>query len=209
MNAIWYFDFISPFAYLQWPRIKALSSRVEFEFRPILLAGLLQHHGHKGPAEIPAKRAFTYRMVQWQAQRDGVTLKFPPAHPFNPIASLRLCIAAGGGAEVIEAIFTHLWRDGLAGDSHDALQLLASTLGIENIGVALSDAAVKSQLRANFESAVADGVFGVPTVVAEGELFWGNDATAMFEDWLADPGVFDTEAIRQLRQLPVAVQRQS
>ena len=44
---------------------------------------------------MPGKREFTYRFVQWQAERAGVTLRFPPAHPFNPLAALRLCIAAG------------------------------------------------------------------------------------------------------------------
>jgi 2-hydroxychromene-2-carboxylate isomerase len=209
MHADWYFDFISPFAYLQWPKVRALSARVDIAFRPILFAGLLQHHGHKGPAEIPGKREFTYRFVQWQAQREGLTLRFPPAHPFNPLAALRLCIAAGSSTAAIDAIFAHLWREGRAGDSPAALRDVASGLGIEDIDATLAQPEVKATLRANFEAALAAGVFGVPSLVADGEVFWGNDATPMFEHWLADPVAFDSEAMRALRSLPEGVRRGS
>ena len=94
-TADWYFDFISPFAYLQWQAVRRLPGIVPV-CRPVLLAGLLSHHGHKGPAEIPSKRLFTYRHAQWRADRAGIPMTFPPAHPFNPLAALRLCIAAGG-----------------------------------------------------------------------------------------------------------------
>lgn len=209
MRAIWYFDFISPFAYLQWQRVRDLAQQHEIEFRPILFAGLLQHHGHKGPAEIPGKREFTYRFVQWQADRIGVALNFPPAHPFNPIAALRLCVAAGSSATAIEAIYAHLWREGRAGDNAESLRGVAGELGISDIETALAQPEVKERLRANFEAAIADGVFGVPSIVANGELFWGNDATPMFEQWLADPVAFETENLRALRTLPEGIRRRT
>lgn len=207
MRAVWYFDFISPFAYLHWHKVRALSSRVDITFRPILFAGLLQHLGHKGPAEIPGKREFTYRFVHWQAQREGVMLRFPPAHPFNPLAALRLCIAAGCTTEAIEAIFAHLWREGRVGDTPDSLHEIARRLGIDDIDAALARPEVKAALRDNFDKAIADRVFGVPSLVAGGEVFWGNDATPMFEQWLDDPAIFDTEAMRALRDLPEGVRR--
>lgn len=103
----WYFDFISPFAYLQWHRVRTMQRHGPIELRPVLLAGLLGHHGQKGPAEIPGKREFTYRHVQWRAGRAGIAMRFPPAHPFNPLAALRLCIAAGSSPEATDAIFNH------------------------------------------------------------------------------------------------------
>jgi 2-hydroxychromene-2-carboxylate isomerase len=92
-SAEWYFDFISPFAYLQLEAFHRLPPAVEVTLRPVLFAALLTHWGHKGPAEIPQKRRFTYRFVQWRAERDGVPLKFPKEHPFNPIKSTRSCAA--------------------------------------------------------------------------------------------------------------------
>lgn len=205
MTIDWYFDFISPFAYLQWQRLRTLAAPVTH--RPVLLAGLLAHHGQKGPAEIDSKRAFTYRHVQWKADRAGVPLVFPPAHPFNPLAALRLCIAAGTSAAAIDALFDHLWRDGRRGDDAASLAPVGTALGIDDVAAAIADPAVKARLQANGERALAQGVFGVPTLVADGRLFWGEDATAMFEGFLADPAYFDSAAMRRLDALPVAASR--
>lgn len=207
MQATWYFDFISPFAYLQWPKIRALSERVEFSWRPILFAGLLEHFGHKGPAEIPGKREFTYRHVAWRAQRDGVTLRFPPAHPFNPIAALRLCLAAGSTPAAIEAIYAHLWREGRRGDDAASLAEVGAALGIADVAAAIARPEVKQSLRDNFDAALAAGVFGVPSIVAAGEVFWGDDATPMFEAWLRDPVAFESDQMRALKHWPEGVRR--
>ena len=206
MKATWYFDFISPFAWLQWAKVKRLSSRVDFTLRPILFAGLLARNETKGPAEIPGKREFTYRHVLFTAQREGVPLRFPPAHPFNPIPALRLCIAAGSTPDAVDRIYSHLWADGGSPDV-PGLREVARALGIDDLETALAAPHVKDALRANFDAAVADGVFGVPTVVAGGEIFWGNDATALFEAWLDDPTLFDTPEMRALRDLPEGVKR--
>ncbi|HJP22575.1 MAG TPA: 2-hydroxychromene-2-carboxylate isomerase, partial [Alphaproteobacteria bacterium] len=65
-TADWYFDFISGFAYLQFATLERLKG-LEIRFRPVLFAGLLNYHGQLGPAEIPAKRTFTYRQWVWLA----------------------------------------------------------------------------------------------------------------------------------------------
>ena len=84
----WYFDFVSPFSYLQFEMMDRIASLASVRRRPVLLGGILNERGQLGPAEIPGKRLFTYRLVQWQAARYGIPLKFPPSHPFNPINAL-------------------------------------------------------------------------------------------------------------------------
>jgi 2-hydroxychromene-2-carboxylate isomerase len=207
MHAIWYFDFISPFAYLQWRKIRTLAARVRFEFRPILFAGLLQKHGQKGPAEIPGKREFTYRFVLWQARREGQRLRFPPAHPFNPIAALRLCVACGATPEAIDAIFAWIWRDGQAGDSIESLRPLAHRLGLPDPEAALGHADVRQALMHNFDAALRDNIYGVPSIVCRGEVFWGNDATPMFEEFLDDPNLFGDPEMRRIALLPEGIRR--
>lgn len=66
-SADWYFDFISPFAYLQSEQLALLGPSVRVRYRPVLFAGLLNAHGQKGPAELPRKRVFTYRYLVWEA----------------------------------------------------------------------------------------------------------------------------------------------
>lgn len=203
----WYFDVISPFAYLQWPAIRDLAAQRPVTLKPVLLAGLLGHHGQKGPAEIAPKRLFTYRHVLWIARRRGVPLVFPPAHPFNPLPALRLCIAAGATPAAVTAVFDWIWARGRAADSAEALAPLARTLGIADVEAALSSPAVRDGLRANYDDAVAAQVFGVPTLAIGDELFWGEDATAFALAVLADRGLLQDPEMRRLAALPAAAQR--
>jgi 2-hydroxychromene-2-carboxylate isomerase len=205
MSITWYFDVISPFAYLHWPRVRELARTQPVEFRPILFAGLLDANGQKGPAEIPAKRRFTYRHVCWVAQQLGMPLRFPPAHPFNPIAALRLIVAAGTTPASIDAVFDWIWAQGRAGDSVEALAPVIAALGVAP--AALGSDAVKAQLRANFDAALAAGVFGVPTLAIDGELFWGQDAHDFALAALADPARYGGAAWRELDALPLGAER--
>ena len=183
-----YFDPISPYAALGFEALpEALAGHsVEVVYRPILFAALLQALGQKGPAEIEAKRRWTFRQVAWLAHRQGIVLDPPAQHPFNPLPLLRLawaCAAPEGqpgdtpGRWVVEQLFHHVWR-GAGADASDGGRLAALT---ERLAPAQDPAgeAVKQRLRSETEAALAAGVFGVPTVEFEGRLFWGQDALPM------------------------------
>lgn len=203
----WYFDVISPFAWLQLPAITELASRIDIQPVPVVLGAMLQHFGQLGPAEIPSKREFTYRHVLWRARRTGRPLVFPPAHPFNSLAGQRLIIAAGTSWAAIDAVFTHVWQHGRPGDSIDALLPVARDLGIEDAATLIAGESVKSALRDNTSEAIAAGVFGVPMLQIGDALFWGEDATAMATDHLDDPASFADAEYRRLTTLPAAIQR--
>lgn len=205
--ADWYFDFISPFAYLQFKALAPVLQRLHLKPRPILFAGLLDHYGHKGPAEIPGKRRFTYRFVQWQADRLGLPFRFPPAHPFNPLAVLRLTIAGGNNWDLIGALFDRIWAQGLAAERADDLVAIGHRFGIHDVAATLTDGEVKAELRRNTEAAIAAGVFGVPTVAVDGELFWGQDATSMLIDHLDGAAIFTSADMQRIDQLPAAIER--
>jgi 2-hydroxychromene-2-carboxylate isomerase len=205
-RAQWYFDFISPYAYLQLPRLPELAASCELELRPVLLAGLLNHWGQLGPAEIAPKRVFTYSQVRWRARREGIALTIPEAHPFNPLKLLRLAIHLGSGDGVIRRLFDFVWRDGHIPDNAAAWQALTAELGVEHADEAIGRDEIKQALRANTEAAIAAGVFGVPTIVVERHLFWGSDATDMARDCLRDPRSFDEDAAL-IARLPQAAQR--
>jgi 2-hydroxychromene-2-carboxylate isomerase len=202
----WYFDFISPFAYLQWRRLRRDHADVALNPKPLLFAAILNHVGQLGPAEIPQKRRHTYRIVLWQARELGIPLHFPPAHPFNPLPALRLCLAAPDRMRAIDAIFAHLWERGLQGDSIDALADVARSLGIADPATAIARGEVKRELLANGEEAMALGGFGVPMLRVRDELFWGNDATGLALAYARDPAVLDAE-MRRVDALPEAIQR--
>jgi 2-hydroxychromene-2-carboxylate isomerase len=203
----WYFDFISPYSYLQFERMPEWPAGTVLVPRPILFAGLLNHWGQKGPAEIPAKREFTYRQAQWIADRANVPFRFPPRHPFNPINALRLCIAAGNSTEAIRTIFRFVWAEGGEADTPEGIAELARRLGMPDAATKIADPAVKATLRANGEDAIAAKVFGVPSLVIDGAVFWGQDATAMAMDFILHREHFETDAMRHAMAVPVGVSR--
>lgn len=188
-----FFDPVSPYAALAFERLpQALEGlSYEIEYRPVLFAGLLHALGQKGPAEIPSKRAWTYRQVAWQAYQLQIPLDLPAHHPFNPLPLLRLawaCQAAGSTPNrwVVEKIFHHVWRSAGA-DANDAARLAALTQELAPPRDPASEE-VKQQLREATEQALELGVFGVPTVAVDGHLFWGLDALPMLAAYLrGDP----------------------
>ena len=188
----WYFDFISPYAYLQSAVLSRFERYARIEPKPVLFAGLLNHFGQKGPAEVEPKRAFTLRHVHWLAQHHGLPLHTPRRHPFNPLALLRLalaCAPAGGlpNRWVVENVLAHVWcSDGEPGaDAEDPERLRALAERLQPQRDPASDA-VKAELRTHTDAAREAGVFGVPTFVSDGRLFWGLDSLPMLRDALND-----------------------
>ena len=206
-SADWYFDFVSPFAYLQCEQLPALEAKLRIRYRPVLFAALLGANAHKGPAEIPAKRRFTYRFVVWQAGKLGVPIKFPAVHPFNPLSLLRLAIAADCSPDAVRRIFRFVWRDGRIGDLPIEWAELMAELDLPDASARIASPEVKTELRRNTDEAVARGVFGVPTLAIGEELFWGADATAMAADYIAAGCSFDDPEIERVSSLPIGAER--
>ncbi len=206
-HADWYFDYVSPYAYLQLEAFGRLPADLEIHLKPVLFAGLLGHWEHKGPAEIPAKRRQTYRYCHWLAGKRGVPFKTPPRHPFNPLAVLRLSIALDSDIGAIRTIFRHIWGAGHDGQDLDSLRPLARSLGIDDLESRIGDPSVKDRLRRNTDAAIERGVFGIPTFAIGDELFWGDDVTDMMLDFLENPDLFKQGGLARLTDLPIAAQR--
>jgi 2-hydroxychromene-2-carboxylate isomerase len=206
-SAEWYFDFVSPFSYLQCEQLPGLEARLRIHYRPVLFAGLLKAHGHKGPAEIPSKRKFTYRFLVWQARKLGVPLKFPAVHPFNPLPLLRLAIAADCDPDAVRRIFRFVWRDGRLGDLPIEWAELMSELRMTDAQASIDSPEVKAALRRNTDEALARGVFGVPTLAIGDELFWGADATAMAADYVAAGCRYADPEMARVAGIPIGAER--
>jgi len=206
-----YLDFISPYAWLAFEELPHALMGLSYSvtYKPLLFAALLKHHGQLGPAEIPAKRDWTYRQVQWLAHSKGRTLDMPAAHPFNPLGLLRLAIATDRNGcpnrYVCETVFRHVWVGGQ--DAVDASRLAAL---MQQLAPARDpgDDAVKAQLRAHADEAIAKGVFGVPALEVDGKVFWGLDGLPMLRAYLQGDAWFDSPRWDAAASLPVGVARQ-
>jgi 2-hydroxychromene-2-carboxylate isomerase len=201
----WYFDFVSPFSYICLHRLEELQAEVSY--KPVLFAGLLNHWGQKGPAEIPAKRKWTYRWCTWWAKELGIPFRFPAAHPFNPLQHLRLAIACDCSPEAVKRIFDSLWMSGANATDPARFQALCGELDVDPAELAAEE--IKASLRKNTQEAAARGVFGVPSFAVDDEVFWGADAVDFVKAFLRDSSVLRNDEMRRVDALPIAAARKT
>jgi 2-hydroxychromene-2-carboxylate isomerase len=201
----WYFDFVSPYSYLCLHRLREVPAPIIY--KPVLFAGLLNHFGQKGPAEIPAKRKWTYRWCHWWAKELGVPFRFPASHPFNPLHHLRLALACGSSPDAVRRIFDSIWLSGEEAVDPARFSKLCHDLKVGE--QQLADQKIKDLLRRNTEEAAARGVFGVPSFVADGEVFWGADSIEFLKAFLANPEIVRNDETRRLESLPFAAARKT
>jgi len=199
-----YLDFISPYAWLAFEKLPQALKGISYSvtYKPLLFAGLLKHHGQLGPAEIAGKREWTYRQVLWLAHEQGVALQLPARHPFNPLPLLRLAVACDAKGTpnryVCETLFRHVWCGGADAADESRLAQVTALLAPQR---ATGSVEVKADLKAHTDEAIGQGVFGVPTIVVDGKLFWGLDALPMLRAYLLGSAWFDGpdwDAARQL-----------
>jgi 2-hydroxychromene-2-carboxylate isomerase len=143
----------------------------------------------------------------WRADALGIPMKFPPAHPFNPLSLLRLAIALDAKFDACLAIFRFVFRDGLSADDPQAFSGLIDSLGLLDARERIASEPVKQTLRQNGEEALSRGVFGVPTLSVGNELFWGVDATDMCRDYLSSTALFSSAEMIRLDDLPQTARR--
>jgi 2-hydroxychromene-2-carboxylate isomerase len=211
-----YFDFISPYAWLAFQALPQTLKGISYEvhYHPVVFGAMLKHHSQLGPAEISGKRDWTYRQVLWLAKQQGTDLKMPAAHPFNSLALLRLAVAASSSSGqpnryVVETIFRHVWCEGLDAADPDRLATLQAHLA-SRPSVDLQDpqsAEVKQLLQQQTQQAIDLGLFGVPSMVVDGQVFWGNDALPMLRAYLEGDAWFESADWRDAGKLPVGIRR--
>ena len=203
----WYYDFISPYSYLQCATFPALPAGIQVRLKPVLFGALLDHTGALGPAEIPGKREHTYRQTLWLAQRYGVPMRLPPRHPFIPLSVLRLAVALDAPLATVRRIFDFIWAEGRDPSDPSEFAALANALGVADAGSRIADQSVKARLKSNTDEAIAAGVWGVPTFAIDGFCFWGFDSGQMMLDYLTDPSAFTSGEHARIAGLPSGIRR--
>lgn len=211
-----FFDFISPYAYLAWTQVHALAAAHgrAVEPVPVLFAAMLDAWGHKGPAEIPPKRAYIFKDALRQARRVGVTLAPPPTHPFNPLLALRaaaLPMEESVRGAFITALYRETWGGGRGVTDPAVVAELARSVGLDGDATvrAAGEPDAKERVRANTAEAIAAGVFGVPTLLVDGELYWGFDAWPHIDARLRGADPIDDGAVQRWAGLAASSSRRA
>jgi 2-hydroxychromene-2-carboxylate isomerase len=209
-----FFDFLSPYAYIAWTQIHPLAERYgrDVDAVPILFDALLGAHGTKGPAEIPAKRLYVFKDVVRTAHVLGLPLTPPPAHPFNPLLALRVAssdLDRSARRRLIDAFYRATWGGGPGVHEPAVVARIADEAGLD--GTALVAGArqeeIKARLKAQTDEALALGAFGIPSIVVDGELFWGYDSFGHVERRLAGRDPLGDVDLSQWKDLPASARR--
>lgn len=181
------FDFGSPNAWFVHRAIPAIQAKgtVSFHYVPVLLGGVFKAIGNQSPMQayghIGAKVAYDrLEMQRFMAahQIDGFVMN--PHFPVNTLLMMRGAVAAetlGCAHAYNEAMFAGMWEQGLKLDLPDVWErtLAAAGLPAAQLGELAADPDVKGKLVANTESAVARGVFGIPSFFLDDQLWFGKD----------------------------------
>ena len=206
MQITFYFDFISHNAYLAWCRLPEIAERYQCTVEPVavLFAGFLKRYGQLGPAEIEPKMEWMNRNNLRKAELMGVPFNAPVVHPFNPLLLLRATHAQMPREErlrLMEALLRGIWVDRL--DPREAAVCVAYLDQAGFDGDALIDyadsRAAKDAVREATDTAIARGVFGVPTCIVDDEVFWGYDDLFYLERFLDGTGHIEPSELEPWR----------
>ncbi|HVP60118.1 MAG TPA: 2-hydroxychromene-2-carboxylate isomerase [Myxococcaceae bacterium] len=177
-----WFDLASPYSALAALRIADVARGLDVRWHPFLLGPIFQAQGwNDSPFNLfPAKGRWMWRDVPRRAARRGITVRQPSRFPRHSVLASRVALVAlgeGWGEDCVRATY----RAEFAGDADIAdpgvMAGIVSALGREGAAVvsrAVSQP-VKDALRAATEQAARQGIFGAPTFLIDGELFWGDD----------------------------------
>ena len=189
-----YFDFGSLNAYLAWRLLPEIEQRTgaRFEQVPVLLGGIFKATGNRSPVEayagVPAKLAYEFREIDRFIARHGFDdFRMNPHFPVNTLTLMRGAVAADE-MELFEAyvaaIFHYMWEDPRKLDDPEVLEAALEEAGLpaEDLLALTGDQAVKDRLIANTQEALAQGVFGLPSFIVGGELYFGKDRLREVEE---------------------------
>ena len=196
-NALFYFDFGSPNAYLSHKVIPQVEARtgVKFRYVPVLLGGLFKLTGNRSPAEAFAgiKNKLAYEGLETQrfVRRHGLTAyRHNPHFPVNTLKIMRGAVAAqrlGVFEAYVDAVYSAMWEQGLKMDDPEVITAALTAAGLDAAALmaGTEDPGVKQALLDNTNAAFEAGAFGSPSFLIDGELYFGKDRLRDVEEAIA------------------------
>ena len=194
-----HFDFISPYGYFASLRIEELARAHgrEVEWRPMLLGiAVLKVMGLKPLLDTPLKGEYTRRDVLRHARRHGIALTRDFDAPVgSPLPAARaFCLVKHHHphlqSAMARAIYHAHWAQGRDLSTPQAIAGIALPQGMDPawIEAAVQGEFASTLLKRSVDESLRAGVFGSPTVIVDGEPFWGFDRLPDVEAWLATGG---------------------
>jgi len=179
-----YFDFISPYSYLAFKKIKSLQNKdqINFNYKPILLGGLHNLGGVIAPAFNERKMKNMKSDCELIAKKNNIDFKWNNNFPINSLYLMRgyIFIENEKKEKFFEVCFDSYWKENLDISQSINLNKILDKCNInqENFHNGIKDQKIKNELKELTNKAFKLDVFGAPTFLINDKLFWGQDRLA-------------------------------
>ena len=177
-----FFDFISPCSYLAHKQIRNIEYqyKIEINYMPILLGGLLNLVEIKPPASIPLKAKFMIKDCKLFAEKLNIKFKFNSYFPIQSLNLMRGVLIAKKENKTslyIDRFFDACWKDGLNLNDQKIVDEILKELNfnLETFKLKISEHKIKDELKKRTKDAFSKGVFGAPSFIINNKMFWGQD----------------------------------
>jgi len=176
-----YFDIISPYAYLAYKQLNSLENlkQIKFNYKPILLGGLHKLAGITAPAFNEFKMKNMKNDCNLIASKKNIKFQWNDKFPINSLKIMRGYLSVNEEKKDIylETFFNAYWRDNInLEDIEDIKNLLRKIdIDINKFFDDLENIEIKEKLKKITNLAFEKEVFGAPTFIVNDKLFWGQD----------------------------------
>ena len=176
-----YFDFISPYSYLAFQKIKYLNNKrkININYKPILLGGLHKLGGITPPAFNKHKLKNMKNDCELVAKKNKIKFKWNIKFPISSLYLMRGYLVIGNKykKKYLELCFDAYWKNNIDISNEENVIKILEKSGIkkneffENI----EDIKIKEELKQLTDLAFEKNIFGAPTFIVNKKIFWGQD----------------------------------
>ena len=174
-----YFDFISPYAYLAYKKIQSLPNDIKIKYKPLLLGALHNLEGITAPAFIKPKLTHMISDCDLIANKNKSNFIWNSKFPINSLSVMRgyLFINAENRELYLNVMFDAYWKDNLDISNEKILKNLLEKckINFSKFFDGIKDLKIKDELKSITQEAHDKGIFGAPTFVVNNKIFWGQD----------------------------------
>ena len=173
-----YFDFISPYSYLAYQKIKSIKN-INFNYKPVLVGGLHNLQGITAPAFIKSKLKHMISDCDLIAKKDKSSFIWNSNFPINSLNIMRgyLFINAENKELYLNIMFDAYWKNNLDISNEEIIKTLLKKCNIEPTIFfdGIKNPKIKEELKNATQEAHDKEIFGAPTFFVNNKIFWGQD----------------------------------
>ena len=191
-----HFDFSSPYSYIASEQIEPVAQRHgrTVDYKPVLLGAVFKASGSAPLTELYAPKAsYAKRDFERSARYAGVPYQLPSRFPIASLAAKRSVVwlqqhRPERAAPFIHAVYRAFFVDDRDISDAAVVAEIAREVGIDpaELAAGVQQPEIKERLKTLVDQAIQAGIFGAPTIIVDGEVFWGNDRIPQVERWLAE-----------------------